>query len=74
MAKKENGALNGAQQVNEKQVASSKRMQVLSKHISEAIQKADEEIEGEFTFMEVMFVMNQNIKHYAVHGLNQEWK
>lgn len=38
-----------------------------------AIKKADEEIEGGFTILEVIHVMNQNINVYVKHGLKTEW-
>lgn len=58
---------------SEKQIASSKRMQLLSKKVSEAIKQADEEIEGEFTLLEIIHVMNQNVAVYCRHGLKQEY-
>lgn len=59
--------------IPEEQIKSSKRMSILSKHVSEAIKKADKEIEGEFTLMEVIHVMNQNSITYIRHGLKNEW-
>lgn len=59
--------------ISESQIKSSKRMQILSKHISEAIRNANEEIEDEFTLIEVVHVFNQNANTYVRHGLKQEW-
>ena len=65
----ENPVLN----ISQKQIESSKRMQVLSKNISDAIKKSNDEIDGEFTMMEIIYVMNQNVNAYAKHNLKNEW-
>tara|TARA_R110000851_G_scaffold108617_1_gene230049 strand:- start:31219 stop:31491 length:273 start_codon:yes stop_codon:yes gene_type:complete len=59
--------------IPKKQLDSSKRMQTLSKEVSKAIKTASEAIDGDFTLMEVIHVMNQNINAYVTHGLKSEW-
>ena len=67
------GSENLETKVSEKQIASSKRMQVLSSKVSEAIKQADEETEGEFTMTEIQFVMTKTANMYGTHCLKNEW-
>jgi hypothetical protein len=64
----------GEVQIPKKQLDSSKRMQILSKHISKAIRDANDEIEGDFTISEVIHVLNNNLSAYVSHGLKSEWE
>ena len=74
MNKKEtpNGEIE-SKDISQKQIDSSKRLQVLSKHVSKAINDAHIETGEHFSLLEVIHVMNQNINVYVKHGLKQEW-